>query len=51
MAGNDNTDANPDNIIFTVKDTKLFVSIVILSAKYNQKLSKLLNKGSERSIY
>ena len=51
MAGNDNTDANPDNIIFTVKDTKLFVSIVILSAKDNQKLSKLLNKGSERSIY
>ena len=51
MAGNDNTDANPDNIIFTVKDTKLFVSIVILSAKDSQKLSKLLNKGSERSIY
>ena len=38
MAGNDNTDANPDNIIFTLKDAQLFVSIVTLSAKDNQKL-------------
>ena len=51
MAGNDNTDANPGNIFFTVKDTKLFVSIVTLPAKTNQKLLKFLNKGFERSIY
>ena len=30
--------ANSNNIIFTIKDTKLFVPAVTLSAKYNQKL-------------
>ena len=49
-AGVDNTDANPDNI-FTVKDTKLYVPVVILLARNNQKLSKLLSKGFERSVY
>ena len=39
------------NIIFTVKDTKLHFSVVTLSAKDNQKLSKLLSKGFERSVY
>ena len=38
VAGNDNTNDNPDNIIFTMKDTKLFVPVVTLSAKDNQKL-------------
>ena len=51
MVGNDNTDANPDNIFFTIKDTKLYVPVVTLSAKDKQKLSKLLSKGFERSVY
>ena len=37
---NNNTDADPNNIIFTIKDTKLYVPIVTLSAKDNQKLIK-----------
>ena len=51
VAGNDNADANLDNIIFTIKDTKLFFPVVTLSAKDNQKLSKLLSKEFERSVY
>ena len=50
-AGKDNTDANPDNIFFTIKDTKLYVPAVTLSTKDKQKLSKLLSKGFERSVY
>ena len=38
------TDTNPDNIIFTIKDTKLYVSLITLSAKNNGKLSKRLSK-------
>ena len=49
-AGHDNTDANPENIIFTIKDTKFYVSVVTLSAKDNPKLSKLLSKCFERSV-
>ena len=54
-AGNDvndnvNDDANSNNIIFTIKDTKLYVPVVILSTRDNQKLSKLLSKGFERSV-
>ena len=48
---NDDTNANPDNIVFTIKDTKLYVPIVTLSAKDNQNLLNLLNKGFERSVY
>ena len=40
---NDNDDFNSD-VIFTIKDTKLYVLVVTLSAKDNQKLSKLLSK-------
>ena len=47
---NDNDD-NSKNIIFMIKDTKLYVSVVTLSARDNQKLSKLLSKGFERSVY
>ena len=43
--------ADPDNTIFTIKDKNLYVSVVALSAKDNQKLSKLLSKGFERSVY
>ena len=50
-AGNDNTNPNPNNIIFTIKDTKLYVSLALLSAKDNKKLSKLLNIGMERLAY
>ena len=32
-AGNDNASDNPDNNIFTIKDTKLYVPVVTLSAK------------------
>ena len=44
MVDNENTNETPNNIIFTVKDTKLHVSVVTLSAKDNQKLSKLQSK-------
>ena len=47
----DNEDsANSDKVIFTTKDTKLYVSVFTLSAKDNQKLSKLLREESERSV-
>ena len=39
-----NEDANANNIIFTIKNTKLYVLVVTLSAKINQKLSNLLAK-------
>ena len=50
-ASADNDNVNPNNIIFTIKDTKLYVPAVTLSAKAKQKLSKLLSKGFERSVY
>ena len=49
--GVDNDNANSNTIIFTIKDTKLFVPVVTLSAKDNQKLSKLHSKQPERSVY
>ena len=42
--GNDNVNGNSNNIIFTIKDTKLFVPVVTLLAKDNQNLSKFLRK-------
>ena len=48
---NDSVNADPNNILFTIKDTKLCVTVVTLTAKGNQKLSKLLSKGFERSVY
>ena len=49
VAGTDNANGNnaDSNIIFAIKDTKLFVP---LSVRDNQKLSKLLSKGFERSV-
>ena len=45
-------DKNNDNgVIFAIKDTKLYISLVTLSARDNQKLSKRLSKGSERPVY
>ena len=42
---------NANSIIFTIKDTKLYVTVVTLNVKDNQKLSKLLSKRFERSVY
>ena len=52
-AGNDNanTNDNDDNITFTIKDTKLYVPVVTLSTRGNQKLTKRLSKGFEKSVY
>ena len=49
-ASADNVNADSDNIISTIKDTKLYVLAVTLSARDNQKLSKLLSKGFGRKI-
>ena len=43
-AGADNVNANPNNNIFTIKDKKLYVPVVTLSARDSKKLSKLLRK-------
>ena len=51
-SGNDNVNNDDsNNIIFTIKDTKLYVPAVTLSARNNKKLSKLLSKGFNRSVY
>ena len=48
---NVNGNANDNNIIFNIRNTKLYVPVVTLSARDNQKLSKLFSKGFERSVY
>ena len=50
-AGDDNENSNLNNIFYTIKYTNLYVPVVTLSARDNQKLSKLLSKGFERSVY
>ena len=53
-AGNEkniNEDANANNIIFTIEDTKLYVSVVTLSARDNQNLSRLFSKEFEKWVY
>ena len=37
--------------IFTIKDTKLYVPAITLSSRDNQKLSKIISKSFERSVY
>ena len=49
-SGADNVDVNSNNVTFTIKDTKLYVPVVTLSGKDNQKLPKLLSKGFEKSV-
>ena len=49
--GADNANADSNNNIFTTKGTKMYVPVVNLSTKDNQKLSKLLRKGFGRSVY
>ena len=51
VAGSDSKNNINSNIILTIKDTKLYVPVVTLSARNNQKLSKLLSKGFKRSVY
>ena len=46
-----NNDANSNNIIFTIKGTKLYVPFAALLAKDNQKLSNTFSKIFERSVY
>ena len=44
--------ANTSNIVFTIKDTKLFLPVLSLSAKDNKRLSKLLKlQGFQKSAY
>ena len=42
---------NANNVISTNKDTQSYAPIVTLSARDNQKLSKLLSKGFKRTVY
>ena len=51
--GADNANDNDDdsNIIFTIKDTKLYVLVLTSSARDNQKLPKSLSKAFDKSIY
>ena len=42
---------NANKAIFKITDTKLYVSVVTLSAEDNAKLSKLLNEGFKRTAY
>ena len=44
-AGNDNANDNANNIIFSIKDTKLYVPFVTLSTRDNKKLPKIFSKG------
>ena len=48
--GSDNPKPNPNSFVFSIKDTKLYVPVVTLSAKDNKKLWKLLSKEFERSV-
>ena len=50
-AGVDNSNANSNNYILTLKHSQLHVPIVILSLKDNQKVSKHLRKRFEKSVY
>ena len=38
-------------LFFSANDTKLYVPVVTLPARDNQKLLKVLSKGFERSVY
>ena len=46
---NDNGNGN-DNIIFTIKDAKINVPFVTLSARDNKERSEFLSKRFERSV-
>ena len=40
-AGIDNANGNDDNIIFTIKNTKLYVPVVTLSKRYDKKINEM----------
>ena len=44
LAGVENDNAHSNNLIFTIKDTKLYVPVVIVSGKDNQNYQNLLAK-------
>ena len=41
---------NPENVIFEIKDTKLYVPVVILSKEYDIKLLEQLKSGFKSTI-
>ena len=43
-SGVENTNADPNNFIFAIKDIKFYIPVVILSAKDNQNISNFLPK-------
>ena len=47
----ENAGANSNNIIFTINDSKVYVLAVTLSPKDYLKLSKILSKKFEVSVY
>ena len=49
-SSNDNANGN-DYVLFLLLKAKLYVPVVTLSARDNKKLSKLLSKRTERSVY
>ena len=49
--GEDANATGADSATFKITDAKLYVPIVTLSAEDNAKLSKLLSKGFQRSVY
>ena len=51
VTANGNNNSNPDRIIFTIKNTKLYSLFVTLSEIDNQELLKLLSRSFERSVY
>ena len=50
-AGVDNVHGNFNNTTFFIKNTNLYVPSVNLSARGNQKSSKILSKGCETSVF
>ena len=48
--GDNDNNFNSNRIIFTIKDTNLYVPVVTLSAKGNQKLSKLFLKIRQMNL-
>ena len=49
-SGRDNEIDDANSINFTIKEAKLYVPVVTLLAKDNQKRSKIFSKEFERSI-
>ena len=48
---NDNANADSNNVVFTLKDTKLYLSAATLSSKINQNfLLNILKTDKENSI-